>query len=349
MPSRTKPPATAPKRVSGELALIEHLRSRAAALPRARGGELRLGIGDDCAILRPRTGEDLVVTTDLSLEGRHFRRDWHSPQSIGHRALARSLSDLAAMGARPVAAFLSLALPGALARRTVWIDGLLDGLFALASRTRTPLAGGDTAESPADLVLLDVMLTGTVPSGRALRRDGARPGDRLFVTGSLGGAAAELAALAGRKRPQNLPGPQSSGQHPHLFPEPRLAAGQLLLRRELATAAIDISDGLSTDLHHLCTASGVAAEVQAAHLPLHPLSAPAGAAEALHLALHGGEDYELLFTAGPATRMPRRLGGVAVTEIGRILPARSTRPAVTLIDACGQRLPLPAGGWEHLR
>ncbi|MDP9040314.1 MAG: AIR synthase related protein, partial [Acidobacteriota bacterium] len=154
-----------------------------------------LGIGDDCALLRAPPGHELAVTTDLLLEGRHFRRDWHPAASAGHRALARGLSDLAAMGARPLAAFLSLALPPRmLGTRTgrAWVDGFFAGLHALGDRMGVPLAGGDTAESPADLILADITLVGSVTPGRALRRSAARPGDRLYVTGSLGGAAAEL-------------------------------------------------------------------------------------------------------------------------------------------------------------
>ena len=334
----------------GELALIERIRRQAKSSLRGGGGELRLGIGDDCAILRPRPGDEIVVTTDFSLEGRHFRRDWHSPESVGHRTLARGLSDLAAMGARPVAAFLSLALPRSVARDARWIDGFLDGLLGLARRAGVPLAGGDTSEAPDAHVLADIVLLGAVPAGRALRRGGARAGDRLFCTGALGGAAAELRMLASRPRRSKAPvGVLDAGDHPQLFPEPRLAAGQALLRRGLATAAIDLSDGLSTDLRHLCEASGLAAEVDAALLPIHPLAAALGPEAALDLALNGGEDYELLFTAAARARVPRRLGGVAVTEIGRMQSRSRGRPTVTLVDAQGRRSALKASGWEHLR
>ena len=335
---------------NGELALIERIRRRAEAGANTRGGELRLGIGDDCAILRPRAGEEIVVTTDFSLEGRHFRRDWHPAESVGHRTLARGLSDLAAMGARPVAAFLSLALPRAVARDVRWVDGFLDGLLGLAERVGVPLAGGDTSEAPDEHVLADIVLLGAVPGGRALRRSGAKAGDRLFCTGALGGAAAKLRRLAGRSRrfsvPAGLPG---VGGHPQLFPEPRLAVGLALLRRGLATATLDLSDGLSTDLRHLCGASGLRAEVEAALLPIHPLAAELGPEAALELALNGGEDYELLFTAAQGARVPRRIGGVPVTEIGRMAKRGRGTPTVTLIDAQGRRSPMHAAGWEHLR
>ena len=337
---------------SGELALIERIRRRAANGSTA----LRLGIGDDCAILRPRAGEDLLVTTDFSLEGRHFRRDWHSPESIGHRALARGLSDLAAMGAHPMAAFLSLALPRAVARDTDWLDGFLDGLLGLAAQYDVPLAGGDTSESPSEHVLADIVLLGSAPRGRALRRSGAQIGDLLYCTGALGGAAAELSQLPGKNKSERRGrggetqrSQRISTVHPHLFPQPRLAAGQALLRRKLARACIDTSDGLSTDLAHLCEASGVNAEVDAARLPLHPLTHQLSADAAMSAALHGGEDYELLFTAKTSTKMPRSLGRTAITCIGRIVAKKRNAPQIALLAADGSRSALAPQGWEHLR
>jgi thiamine-monophosphate kinase len=307
---------------------------------------MRLGIGDDCAILQPRAGEEIVVTTDLSLEGRHFRRDWHPAAAVGHRVLARGLSDIAAMGARPVAAFLSLALPRKVATHTRWLDGFLDGFLALAKLHGVPLAGGDTAEAPGDAVIADIMLLGAAPSGRALRRSGARAGDVLYCTGALGGAAAELAALAAA--PRRFAKAAADASHPHLFPQPRLAAGQTLLRRGLATACIDLSDGLSTDLAHLCEGSGVAAEVEASCVPLHPLAEKLDPQARMHAALHGGEDYELLFTAQAGTRIPATLGGAAVTRIGRMI-ARRGAPQMALVDAEGHRTSLEPAGWEHFR
>jgi thiamine-monophosphate kinase len=330
----------------GELALIERIRTRAA---QGQFPRLKLGIGDDCAVLAPPPGHDLLVTTDLCLEGRHFRRDWHPPAAIGHRTLARGLSDLAAMGALPLAAFLSLAVPRSIANDPKWLDGFLDGLLTLAHQHRCPLAGGDTSESPTEHVLADITLLGSAPRNTALRRSGARAGDLLYVTGALGGAATELAALSSTKRSGSR---NSSPLTPHdslLTVLPRLATGQALRRRHLATACIDLSDGLSTDLTHLCRASRVAAEVDAAALPLHPLTQALGPAAALHNALHGGEDYELLFTARPTTKVPRSLGGVRITCIGRIVPARKGRAAITLIDSEQHRTSLEPGGWEHLQ
>ncbi len=347
----------------GELALVERIRSgwgrigRAgeSAAKRARPQGVALGIGDDCAILRPPKGHEILVTTDFTLEGRHFRRDWHPPQSVGHRALARGLSDLAAMGARPLAAFLSLALPAEmLANRAgrAWVERFFSGLRALADRHGVPLAGGDTAESPCGLVLADIVLIGSAPAGRALRRSGGRVGDALYVTGELGGAAAELAAMEGRAAKKKPPtdrdktvanGAPGSVVHPQFYPQPRIAVGLALLRRRLATAAIDLSDGLSTDLAHLCRESGVGAQVVSAALPIHPLASRSSANQALNLALHGGEDYELLFSAPPSTRMPRSVAGVRITRIGSLVRGSS----ISLLDPTGRPSPLQPGGWEH--
>ena len=332
----------------GELDLLKQIRRRASAV---RSPALPLGIGDDCALIRPRPGEDLAVTTDLSVAGRHFRLEWHPPEAVGHRTLARGLSDLAAMGARPVAAFLSLGLPRELTRasgggvrsgRASWLDGFLDGFMRLARAHKTPLAGGDLAESP--VAAADIVLIGAVPRGRALLRSGAHPGDVICVTGALGGAAAGFARLAqraesGGKNRRRHSQKLAAELAPHLYPQPRLAQGQWLMRRGVVTAAIDISDGLSTDLAHICEESGVAAEIDDGALPVHP-----GAI--LEQALNGGEDYELLFTMRGAARLPREIAGVAVTRIGRVVRARKGRPQVMLLGEGGSRT-LEACGWQH--
>ena len=304
-----------------ELALIERIRRGA----RVGGGPVRVGIGDDCAVLAPPRGHEILVTTDFFLEGRHFRRDWHTAESAGHRCLARGLSDLAAMGARPLGAFLSLALPRKY--EMDWVDGFLRGLQTLAGRMGVVLAGGDTAEAPGAEIVADIVLVGSAPKGRALLRSGARAGDRIFVTGALGGAAAELERMA--EGLGGCDGPQS-------WPEPRLAVGQALVHRRLASAAIDLSDGLATDLLHLCQASGLRAEVNGEALPLHEL-----ARGRRDLAFYGGEDYELLFTAGSEVKVPAQVSGVAVTESGRMV----TGKAGVFVD--GETL--ERGGWEHLR
>ncbi|SDE74529.1 thiamine-phosphate kinase [Terriglobus roseus] len=320
---------------SGELQFIQQLRNRAGR-PK---GAVRLGIGDDCAVLRPPSGHDVLVTTDFSLEGRHFRRDWHPAASAGHRCLARGLSDLAAMGAQPMAAFLSLALPTGFTRRAAnrtWLDGFLGGLLHLAKQTKTPLAGGDTSTAPGDAILADIVLLGSVPEGTELRRSKARPGDGLYVTGHLGGASAELAALA--KSPRSLRKASPADDHPHLYPQPQLRVGQRL--RSLASAAIDISDGLSTDLTHLCEESRVGAIVEADSLPLHQLLT--NKKDALQHALHGGEDYQLLFTASATSKVPRSIGGIPITHIGQIVRGKD----ITL-RSNGKTERLEPAGWEH--
>lgn len=330
---------------TGELALIEQIRSTFAST-RVKQRSLALGIGDDCAILRPPKGHEILVTTDFSLENRHFRRDLHPASSVGHRCLARGFSDLAAMGARPLAAFLSLALPSTFLRKPAgqrWIKGFFEGLRSLAQQHDTPLAGGDTSESPADLILADIMLVGSAPQGRALRRSGAHTGDLLYVTGSLGGAHAELSSLLHANRPSRA---TASQQHPHLFPQPRLAIGSALLRRRLATAAIDLSDGLSTDLTHLCESSGLCAEIESHSLPLHPLTRTLTPKSALHAALNGGEDYELLFSASAKTRIPSRIAGIPITRIGTLRPRRPGRPLILLHTPEGAS-ELKPSGWEH--
>ncbi len=357
----------------GETDLIGQIRRRAG---NQSSPGLRLGIGDDCALLRLRPGEELALTTDLSIAGRHFELDLHPPESIGHRALARGLSDLAAMGARPVSAFLSLGVPRRLTDD--WLTRFLDGFFSLAVRHKTPLAGGDLAESP--LPVADIVLTGAVPSGKALLRSGARPGDLIFVTGTLGGSSAGLAELkrlaklkqlaqhrspaqlrnlrraknrsGAQFQPVRVPAAMNETLALHLYPQPRIAQGLFLMRRATrgsgrgsgATAAIDLSDGISTDLAHLCAESGVAAEIDAALLPIY--SAATQPAATLAQALHGGEDYELLFTASPASPVPSRITGVPVTRIGRILRARAGSPPVVLLTANGPE-PLAPRGWQH--
>jgi thiamine-monophosphate kinase len=308
-----------------ERKLIEKIRAHAGA----RVPHLPIGIGDDCAVLRPPRGHELLVTTDFSLENVHFRRDWHPPESAGHRCLARGLSDIAAMGGEPQAAFLSLALPSDLAQR--WTDSFLDGFLHLAREFHVPLGGGDIAQSPAG-VLADIMVIGSVPIGRALLRSGAKPSHVIYVTGALGASAAAIQQLrAGKKiRP---------AQHAaHFFPEPRIAAGRVLRARRLASAAIDLSDGLSTDLSHICEESDAGAVVYAE-------SVPVAKGATLELALHGGEDYELLITAPARTRVPPEIAGIRVTRIGEIISGNR----IFLADRQGRRRPMPPRGWEHFR
>ena len=298
-----------------------------------RHSAVRLGIGDDCSIVRLPAGQEALITTDFSLEGVHFRRDWHSPEVIGHRCLSRGLSDIAAMGGMPLAAFLSLALPAGL--KPSWVRGFVSGLLKLAERFGVTLAGGDTAQSPHG-VMADIVVLGSVPRGKAVLRSGAKPGDWIYVTGKLGGAAATLDMLrTGRKvRPQDYPA--------HFHPLPRVEVGTRL--KGIASAMIDISDGLSVDLGHICEESGVGAEILGQTIPRARIGKPGSDVE-LRYALHGGDDYELLFTAPPGRKVPSRIAGVAVTTIGRI--TRGKR--MFLVDAEGRRKILEPQGWQHFR
>lgn len=345
------------RRASGavsELALIEQIAHRFA---RKRGQAVELGIGDDCAILRPRSGWEVLVTTDLLLEGRHFRRDLHAPESVGHRCLARGLSDIAAMGADPLAAFLSLGLPRKAMETSAqrrWLARFLDGLRWLADGSGVVLAGGDTGEVLGDTMVADIVLVGEAPRGSVLRRSGATAGDAIYVTGALGGAAAELEAmLAGKGRRVKRGAASHPNAHPQSYPEPRLRVGAALRRKHGISACIDVSDGLSTDLTHLCESSGVSAEIAEAKLPVHELAAALGrrfgTERARSAVLHGGEDYELLFTARPELRLPKQIAGVAITRIGEIVGRTKQRSSITLVRADGSRAELKASGWEHFR
>jgi thiamine-monophosphate kinase len=292
------------------------------------------GIGDDCAVLSLPPGHETLLTTDFSLEGVHFRREWHPPEADGHRCLARGLSDIAAMGGEPIAAFLSLALPRQIPQ--AWVNRFIAGLLKLAGKYHVTLAGGDIAESPAG-VLADIVVLGSVPRGKAILRSGARPGDRIYVTGQLGGSAAALEELfSGRRKKLRV-----SDYPRHFFPAPRVEVGRFLREKNLASAMIDISDGLSTDLTHICEESGVGAQIEAA---LIPRACVRGDVQVdLKLALHGGEDYELLFTARPGRKIPSKIKGVTVTEIGRV----TREVGLRLVHPGGRVARLQAQGWEH--
>ncbi len=310
-------------------------------------------------MLRLPPGQDSLVTTDFCLEGIHFRRDWHPAESIGHRCLARGLSDIAAMGGEPVAAFLSLALPRDLAQS--WVGRFMRGLISLAEKHKVALAGGDTAESPIG-VLADIVLVGRVPKGKAVLRSGARPGDRIYVSGELGGSAAavlQFQALSREDAPSLFPRflrkqggdfdfvNSSTKPNPrtcprHFYPEPRLELGRILQEKRLATAMIDTSDGLSTDLSHIGEESKVGAEIAAELIPRARVG-KSGREVPLELALHGGEDYELLFTARPKKRIPSQIAGVPLTCIGVI----TRSPGIFLRDREGASRHLAVRGWEH--
>lgn len=240
---------------------------------------------------------------------------------------------MAAMGGTPVAAFLSLALPRGL--RQSWVDRFARGLFGLAESCGVVLGGGDTAESPGG-VLADIAVVGRVPKGKAILRSGARPGDPIVVSGELGGSAAAIRRMMTGEKVR------LRGYPRHFYPEARIALGQRLRETKLATSMIDTSDGLSTDLSHICEESGVGAEIDAALIPRASVGWPSEIVD-LDLALHGGEDYELLFTVRAGKRIPPRLAGVRLTEIGTITRSRG----IWLRDRRGARRNLQPKGWEH--
>jgi thiamine-monophosphate kinase len=313
----------------GEFELIERFFAR----PPKRAA---VGVGDDCSVLAPTPGMQLCISCDMLVEGRHFLSSV-APQRLGHKALAVNLSDLAACGAEPLAFTLALALPRA---DETFLSGFAAGLWALADHHGIELVGGDTTAGPLNIC---ITVIGQVPAGTALLRSGARPGDTLWVSGTLGDARAALevfrgtlecdtAAFAALRRAMELP-------------EPRVALGQAL--RGVASSAIDLSDGLLGDLGHVLRGSGVGARLA---LPALPRSAQLAALpEALQqdFLLHGGDDYELLFTAAAgradAVQAAARAAGVLVTPIGRI----EAGSALVVTDAAGRALPVAARGFDH--
>jgi thiamine-monophosphate kinase len=288
------------------------------------------GIGDDSAILKLAQRHHLLLTTDLCIENVHFRREWHPPASVAYRCLTRGLSDIAAMGGEPLACFLSLGLPRRLPQR--WVDEFLRSFEQLAHRFRVPLAGGDI--SAAKAIVADIVVAGQAPSGKAVLRSGARPGDRIYVTGELGGAAAVLEQLhLGRHV-------RAERANRHFYPHPRLEAGRFLRRRRLATAMIDLSDGLSVDLAHICAESHVTATIRARAIPV-------ARSATLEMALHGGDDYELLFTAPRKVRVPNKIAGLKVSEIGNISSKEDCPAAIEILDENGRSRTLRSRGWQH--
>ena len=348
-----------------EFDFIRQLRDLAST--RKASQRVLSGIGDDAAVFRQSHDRDLVISTDLLIEGIDFHREAISPQLLGHKALAVSLSDIAAMGARPLWALVSIGLPA-----SVWPGTSKDEFFAgylgLADRFGVTLTGGDISASPQ--VVIDSIVVGEVNAGRAVLRSTAQPGDQIFVTGRLGGAAAGLKLLelgAHLSKPPASEGRSISPQEAdsrrqdvsdddaiqslllrQLGPQPRVGWGIVLGEEHLATSMIDISDGLSSDLHHLCEESNVGATIDAASLPLDENVVQLcgrRALDPLALALHGGEDFELLFTISPenASRLPKRVDGVSVSHIGEI--AASSGKVV--LREKNHEWDLKPGGFQH--
>ncbi|CAJ0774244.1 Thiamine-monophosphate kinase [Ralstonia condita] len=295
-----------------------------------------LGVGDDCALLGLRPGYELAISTDMLVAGRHFFPD-AEPRALGHKALAVNLSDLAAMGAEPRAFTLAVALPEA---NPAWLKPFSEGMLALADAFHCELIGGDTTRGP---LTLSLTVFGDVPAAAALRRDAARPGDDLWVSGTVGDARLALGALRGEwaLTPEALAQVQPRMD----TPTPRVALGLAL--RGIARAALDISDGLLGDLGHILTQSHVGATVEVERVPRSPTLAAQPLDHQLQCALAGGDDYELCFTAPAGAReavlAAGQRAGVAVTRIGHI----DAVPGLRLVDAQGAPITFTHGSFDH--
>ncbi|MFN2512262.1 MAG: thiamine-phosphate kinase [Pyrinomonadaceae bacterium] len=333
-----------------EFDFIDHLRARTETL--GYSSELFRGIGDDAAVIKQIAGQDTLVSADLLVEDVDFRRDAIQPRLLGHKALAVSLSDIAAMGARPRWALVSLAIPP-----DIWVTDFVaefnEGLLALADCYEVRLVGGDLSRTPGRIVI-DSIVMGDCASGNAVLRSGAKPGDYLFVTGSLGGSAAGLRLIerGARVGIHELEDPDVRPIQEllmrHLRPAARVGWGMVLGKERLASAMIDISDGLSSDLHHLCRESRVGAVLDSGKLPIDSRVASLcgrRALDPLMLALHGGEDFELLFAVSPENvpRLPSKVDAVGLTKIGEIRPESD---GIRVSE--GSRLwDLKPEGWKH--
>ncbi len=317
----------------GEFELIDRLAARLES-----GPGVIVGIGDDTAILQPAPGMQLLATTDSQVEGSHFLREGTPADAVGHRLLASNLSDVAAMGGRPRWALVALTLPPDLP--LAWVDGLYDGIGALARRYGVALVGGNVARSPAGTVV-DLTLLGEIEPDRRLIRAGATPGDAVFVTGWPGDSAGGLELIL---RPALRTGLSEATVRElleaHWRPTPRVEAGRVLASSGVATACIDVSDGLAADLGHILAASGTGATLDAAALPISP-ALSASRLDVEQLVLHGGEAYELLFTARAA---PPDLG-IPYRRIGTI----EAEPGLRLRRPDGRVEPLAATGHDHFR
>jgi thiamine-monophosphate kinase len=332
-----------------EFDFIASLRQRvnASAL---KSESLIAGIGDDAAVFRSSSGKENVITADLLVEDIDFRRSTTPPFLLGHKALAVSLSDIAAMGARPLWSLISIGVPEDV-WQTKFVDHFYGGLLELANHYGVQLIGGDTSRTNENIVI-DSVVAGECAAGTAVMRSGARPGDQIFVTGSLGAAAAGLRLIerGAHLAEQNL-ADEDSQKLDHVLirqlrPEPRVGWGIVLGEERLATAMIDLSDGLSSDLNRLCEASGVGASIDSSLLPIDSRVVELcgrRALDPLQLALHGGEDFELLFTVKSAdvARLPRKVDGVEIKRIGEV-----TTGGVKILE--GARVwELKPGGWIH--
>jgi thiamine-monophosphate kinase len=331
--------------MTSESTLLERIERAVLSAGKRGTGSVRLGVGDDAAILRPRSGRELVVSSDFLIEGVHFLQNY-PPKAIGYKAVARGVSDLAAMGAEPLGFLLNLALPPK--QTGDWLDGFLRGVDAAARNLRILLVGGDLASTEKTIVC--VVVIGDGRPNRMIRRDGARPGDLIYVSGKLGAARLGLEVI---RKKLDKRRDASALVAPHYYPQPRLKLGAWLAEHRLVTAMMDISDGLSIDLARLCEASQVGARVEAERVPAVSISEQwrrklnLAACEAQNYALNGGDDYELLFTVPrrQAKKLSRPPGGVPVTCMGEITRNRD----LLLIDQAGRTSILKPQGWDHFK
>jgi thiamine-monophosphate kinase len=328
----------------GEFGLID----RIAALVPATDPGLVVGIGDDCAAFKPTPGMLTLAKCDVQVEGRHFLRQRISPYELGRRSAAINLSDIGAMGGRPRYALISLALPEA--TEIAWVDDLYRGLSEELGRFGAYVVGGNLSGS-ADGIVVDVTLLGEVTQERMLLRSGAHPGDAVLVTGCPGDSA--LGRLALDRGLDRSDAAVAKLVQAHLTPTPRVREGQAIAQTGLGTSLIDVSDGLAGDLGHICERSNVGARLEAAYLPISPEAKAAAArlgVDALPLALHGGEDYELIVTCKPEdaarlTRAVEQATGTPLAQIGTITKG----PGMTLVLPDGTERPLEPRGWDHYR
>lgn len=304
-----------------------------------RHSALTLGVGDDCALLQPRAGHELAISTDMLVEGRHFFSDADA-NALGHKSLAVNLSDLAAMGAEPLAFTLALALPSI---DENWLSAFSKGLFALADQHNIALIGGDTTKGP---LTMSITVFGGIPTGQALRRSQAKVGDDIWVSGTLGDARLALSAMQGKLVLETHAFNQAA-VHLHR-PTPRIALGMAL--RDVAHAAIDISDGLLGDLQHVLKQSNVGATLQADDLPLGEILKSTQTTTVCHeFALNGGDDYELCFTAPTTKRkavhQAATKANTVVTRIGQITAARE----INILNAAGEALAISSNSYDHFK
>ena len=334
--------ASAERTGRGESALLRRIRRIAGLRREGLNHGVRLGLGDDAALFVARREYETILTCDWFLEGTHFLRNKHPADAVGWKCLARAVSDVAAMGGTPRCFLLSIALPRQQTKH--WLDEFLAGLGRASQRFDCALAGGDTARRSE--ILIDVTVLGEVRTGRAVRRAGARPGDLIFVSGRLGEAELGLNSLRRNKAPANKREPCL---RKHLYPEPRVSLGRWLAEKRLATAMMDLSDGLSTDLARLCAASRVGARIEAARIPKvrQARNRRGEIYDPLLLALNGGDDYELLFAVSRsnARRLLRSFQGIPLTPIGEITRERT----LLLRDGDGRERPLANKGWDPFR